>query len=551
MSMPSQTKAPQTQQIPLGTNPSNPEPKVPPEILRSPQRLALFTALSGIAMSFVLYLLLKNYTLTAEWALAIGCGWTTVWVLLVYRFTLHNLAWFVVQIQSLRNQQQSLRTEILDLNDLQVQWNYRLRFETLLTTTSTKLINLNPLEVEREIQIMLPPIAEFLNVDFCHLAFVPSDFFPDPYTFHWLNPSLEIQDTLKSECANISLELQKVDVLNIPHVAALGVEQEKLKRVFGAGQIESWVSITLKVQGLNIGCFGLGTIKRKNDWAVKTKTITMLKIIGEMFTNALLRKQAENNLLHKLRMENELKTAAAVQRTLFPKEMPDCPEMDLASAYQLASETGGDWFGFMRGAHRQFYILIGDVTGHGTPAALIAAGIHSACNVIQNDIQTRKHNITPSNLMGIFNNLIYKTGYPDFLMTFFIASIDLDSGMMEYCNAGHNFPLVFKSTHEFRHLLNCNQRLGAKADLVFSQGQKQLENGDSIIFFTDGIIENCNPLGLPFSEKSLIRSWKKVSSLKMKDKINDLMTDFHEHIQNRALDDDVTVVACQFKQALV
>ena len=95
------------------------------------------------------------------------------------------------------------------------------------------------------------------------------------------------------------------------------------------------------------------------------------------------RKRAEGAIRANARMEEELKTAAAVQNSLFPDEIPQSETYQLASFFESASETGGDWYGFITRAKDSLFILIGDVTGHGTPAALVTATASATCRMLE------------------------------------------------------------------------------------------------------------------------------------------------------------------------
>jgi len=265
------------------------------------------------------------------------------------------------------------------------------------------------------------------------------------------------------------------------------------------------------------------------------------------------RKNAESIMREKVRMEGELKTAAAVQRALFPKELPNIPKLELASFFQSASETGGDWYGFMTQFKNQLYIMIGDVTGHGTPAALVTATASATCRILEAmyylSYVIDKKPPAPSNILKYLNTAVFESGAPDYLMTFFVARIDLSTGLITYSNAAHNFPIVLNSDGEMQHLLNANSRLGYSKDSEFTENTYQIQTGDTVFFYTDGLIENESPENEMWGERTLIRCLQKNYKLSTQKLIDTVVQKAYKFYNDRPLDDDITIVTCKISQS--
>ncbi len=259
-------------------------------------------------------------------------------------------------------------------------------------------------------------------------------------------------------------------------------------------------------------------------------------------------KTTQDNLAtirHNARMEGELKTASAVQQALFPRELPTMKNLELASFFQSASETGGDWYGFIDETNEALFILIGDVTGHGSPAALVTATASATCRMVEEMYQMVDDSLTPEKFLDYLNRAVFSTGYPDFLMTFFAARIDLKTGRMDFANAGHNFPILYRADGTIRHVLNANARLGHAQEWNFEGSSVQLEEGDLVLFYTDGLIENTNPKGELWSMRSLIRQLRKHHGLPAKEFVESIISAAYKFYDNHPLEDDVTVVLCQ------
>lgn len=245
------------------------------------------------------------------------------------------------------------------------------------------------------------------------------------------------------------------------------------------------------------------------------------------------------------RMEAELQTAAAVQHALFPKELPDIPYLDFSCYFKAASETGGDWYGFVTEVERFLFIMIGDVTGHGTPAALVTATASATCRTLEELYKIDANLSSPANFLQYLNKSIFGTGNPNFLMTFFVARIDLNTGEVTFSNAGHNFPIVVRRDGSVKRLLNANVRLGHEIVSTFTENTFQLQTGDILFMFTDGLIENPNPRGEEWGERNLRNYLRHHKQLNVTELVGGMVTDVFEFLEKQPLEDDMTMVACK------
>ena len=249
-------------------------------------------------------------------------------------------------------------------------------------------------------------------------------------------------------------------------------------------------------------------------------------------------------LENQFRMEQELQTAATVQQTLFPKTIPNIENLKIATYFQSASETGGDWYGFMQ-MNNDFYILIGDVTGHGTPTALVTASASATCATIEKMHVLEQKVFSPSEVLQYLNHNILETGQRKYLMTFVVAAINLETGMMTFSNAGHNFPFMLRN-QRVKPLLNRNLRLGDQADVSFTQTSVQLMKDDLLFFYTDGLIENENPAGEMFGEKRTHHILLENSEKDMQHILDTLVEETAQFYQDEPLGDDLTMVALRY-----
>lgn len=251
-------------------------------------------------------------------------------------------------------------------------------------------------------------------------------------------------------------------------------------------------------------------------------------------------------LQEKSKIQNELKTASAVQHALFPKQIPNVKNFEIATFFQSASETGGDWYGFATQIENYLYIMIGDVTGHGTPAAIVTATASAASLTLETLFSENKNGLTPENFLQYINRAVFSAGYPNYMMTFFTARIDLRSGRMEFANAGHNFPFLYRAaTGEVECLLNANSPLGYRQDYIFEGRQIDLQAGDTLLFYTDGVVENQNKLKQMWGYSRLQRFFKSNALLPVKEIVHKLVLELYSFYESEPLADDMTVVSCK------
>ncbi|UXR63203.1 SpoIIE family protein phosphatase [Bdellovibrio bacteriovorus] len=244
----------------------------------------------------------------------------------------------------------------------------------------------------------------------------------------------------------------------------------------------------------------------------------------------------------KARMESELQTAKTVQETLFPETQAKIGPLAIAGYYEPASECGGDWWHYCQIGNKIF-LWIGDATGHGAPAALITSAAKSASTIIE------RLNITPAKALELLNRSIYDVSKGRIMMTFFLASFDLETGELAYCNASHEAPFLMKKGEgplKKKDLIPLNEvnnpRLGQARDSVYEQTTIQVETGDLVFFYTDGIPDIQDPAKAAWGEREFIKAL--IAANKdfpgVSDSVERFAQSFQAHRQGAPLIDDVT-----------
>lgn len=254
----------------------------------------------------------------------------------------------------------------------------------------------------------------------------------------------------------------------------------------------------------------------------------------------------------KARMEKELETAQLVQDNFFPKEHLKTKNFELTAYFKSATECGGDWWGYQE-VGDSIVLFIGDATGHGVPAALMTAVAHSTSVMLKKMFSTFSQashagNVTysPALIMEFLNTAIYHGAKGKVKMTFFTASLDLNTGMLRYCNASHDMPLILPLSGEVDTLDGePDACLGDKEQGIFKEYTYEFKKGDKLILFTDGLLDVRNKEGQEYGERRLIRHLKARQYVSVDDVKNSLLNEVESFLGDRKPDDDITFLVAE------
>ena len=189
--------------------------------------------------------------------------------------------------------------------------------------------------------------------------------------------------------------------------------------------------------------------------------------------------------------EEELQRAREIQESLLPKEIPQLPGFEVASAWQPARAVGGDYFDVLKLGENRLAICIADVSGKGVPAALLMANVQASLRASVRDLDS------PARVCSIINGMLCKSIAADKFVTFFCGVLDAPSSTFRYCNAGHPYPILV-SSGAVRTLDQGGAVLGVFPAWTYEDSSVDLISGDRLLLFTDGITEAEGPQGEEF-----------------------------------------------------
>ncbi len=200
-------------------------------------------------------------------------------------------------------------------------------------------------------------------------------------------------------------------------------------------------------------------------------------------------------------VDYEMKVVAEIQRSLLPAQLPQIPTLHLAAHYQTSHRAGGDYYDFFELPEGKWGILIADVSGHGTPAAVVMAILHSIAHTYPGPASP------PSELLAYANHHLterYTANNGNFVTAFY-GIYDPSCRTLTYVSAGHNPPRIKHCSKGTMNALDAAQTLplGIMPHIDFADHTLKLSPGDQIIFYTDGITEAMNPAGELFGLERL------------------------------------------------
>ncbi|HEX9614679.1 MAG TPA: PP2C family protein-serine/threonine phosphatase, partial [Bacteroidota bacterium] len=241
--------------------------------------------------------------------------------------------------------------------------------------------------------------------------------------------------------------------------------------------------------------------------------------------------------LEKQRMEDELKIAREIQQGLLPQKLPEIPGIDIAAANVSSKQVGGDYYDVLQRAENEYVIAIGDVSGKGTPAALLMASVQAALRAL-----IPLHNDLPEATARINELTCDNTGGDKFI-TFFLGIVDVALNTLRYVNAGHNPPLLIRKDGSLLRLTEGGLILGImKTTEPYQEGLVELESGDLLFLFTDGVSEAMNVSGVDFTDERLEALVKSVADKSASEVLQKVRAEVEEFSRGTQQSDDITML---------
>ncbi|NCC45951.1 MAG: HAMP domain-containing protein [Bacteroidia bacterium] len=242
----------------------------------------------------------------------------------------------------------------------------------------------------------------------------------------------------------------------------------------------------------------------------------------------------------KEKIESELRIAKEIQLSMIPHifpPFPDLPQIDVFAVLKSAKEVGGDLYDFFVIDGNKFCFAIGDVSGKGVPASLFMAVTRTLVRSIS-DKET-----SPSVIVETLNKSISQNNDSNMFVTFFLGILDLSNGILKYTNAGHNPPVIIKSNKESVMFEKTKYiPVGLFEDFKYGELSLQLDPGDKIFLYTDGVSEAEDCENNLFGEDALMDAIRMNINASPRELIGKMEEKVSAHVNGFSQSDDITMM---------
>jgi len=248
----------------------------------------------------------------------------------------------------------------------------------------------------------------------------------------------------------------------------------------------------------------------------------------------------------KERIEGELRIARDIQMSMVPRVFPPFPErqdIDLYASMTPAKEVGGDLYDYLI-LRNKLYFCIGDVSGKGVPGSLLMAVTRNLFRVVLHQ------NLPPAEIARLINETISADNEQMMFMTMFIGIVDLATGKLEFCNCGHNPPVIMgKNGPEFMQVLP-NVPLGISTGIDFQSESVPDIREIPLLFYTDGLNEAENIEHEQFGDDRILEVLRSTPFTSAQATIEDLSASLAEFVGEAEPSDDLTMVCLKIRAAV-
>ena len=249
--------------------------------------------------------------------------------------------------------------------------------------------------------------------------------------------------------------------------------------------------------------------------------------------------QQEHSQLESIK--SDLAVAGEIQQAILPSKFPPIPEfserVDLYATMTPAKEVGGDFFDFFKIDDKRVGFVIADVSGKGVPASIFMAVSRTLIRA------TGMRGISTNECLDIVNRMLCNESVDSMFVTVFYGILNIETGDIEYTNAGHNPPYIIRANGNVETLpLSENIVAGMFEDFTFSQSTLKLEKNDSLILFTDGVTEAFNTSGEMYDETGLEKTLSAIGQKDSYETCQAIINDVYAFAGDEPQSDDITLM---------
>ena len=353
------------------------------------------------------------------------------------------------------------------------------------------------------------------------------------YDFHFAHNGLEALTMLLKE-KDYDIILSDINMPEMDGLTLLTKINEMQNPALKCIMVSAYGDMGNIRQAMNNGAFDFATKPIDLDDLSVTieKAIEHIQYIKTM--------QKEHNELTGIK--GDLAVAREIQQAILPRIFPPFPEeavhMDIAASMNAAKDVGGDFYDFFRIDDDRIGFTIADVSGKGVPAAIFMA----VCRTLIRATGIR--GVSPSECITYSNDLLSQESVNYMFVTIFYGIYNIRTGEVTYTNAGHNPPYLMKANGTVEILpMSKDIVAGAINGFQFSEETFQLERGDTLLLFTDGVTEAIDPDENEYDNERLKKLLQQCGKLSCKEIVDAVKADVKAFAGDAEQSDDITLMA--------
>lgn len=244
--------------------------------------------------------------------------------------------------------------------------------------------------------------------------------------------------------------------------------------------------------------------------------------------------------VEKQKIEKEMAIARRIQRALLPESEPGIQGWDIAGINIPCLTVGGDYFDYVDRGDGKHWLVIADVSGKGTGAALLMASVQAALHALAG-----LGEISLESLTERLNDIVYESTEGNRYVTAFFATVDAPTGETTFLNAGHCFPVVLRRNGTVERLEDGGPVIGLLKDVSLSAGHTRLDSGDLLLLYTDGLSETRSPDGEEFEEERIVDIMRECAGKPSREIMATLLSRVRVFAAEAGLADDLTLMVVQ------
>ncbi len=313
----------------------------------------------------------------------------------------------------------------------------------------------------------------------------------------------------------------------------LTTEQER-------SEIHSLLCVPIRHRDQLLGV--LMVVNRKGSEAFSEDDQRLLSIIASQSGQLIHNMKLQQSELEERRLKQELELAHKIQQKLLPKEDPTCRLFEVAACYEPAEAVAGDYYDYFYRDEQLSGIVIADVSGHGTSAAMVMTLVKGIlCSVTQK-------NQSPAQILTEVNAILCKILPRQMFVTMIFIQLDPSHKRLRFASAGHT-PLVFyQSQSNSCQMMECRATaLGLKSEVQYEEKELAVASGDFIFAYTDGVTEAADAEHQLFGEERLIHSVCASCAESASDIICRVRQDVRDFLGHTLHEDDIAMIGIKIK----